>query len=86
MLAELRSKSQITIPKDIVISLGLSEGDMLDIYEQDGTICIMPVAVYPRKYVEDLRREVGELKERIASGEQPAFDSVDALLEALEEG
>ena len=38
MLAELRQKSQITIPKEIVEKLGLSEGDKLDIRELDGTI------------------------------------------------
>ena len=31
MLAELRQKSQITIPKEIITKLGLSEGDKLDI-------------------------------------------------------
>lgn len=48
MLAELRQKSQITIPKEIIVKLGLSEGDKLDIFEQDGTICMMPVVVYPK--------------------------------------
>ena len=33
MLAELRTKSQITLPKDIVLSLVLSEGDKLEVYE-----------------------------------------------------
>ncbi|HHX93385.1 MAG TPA: AbrB/MazE/SpoVT family DNA-binding domain-containing protein, partial [Clostridiales bacterium] len=35
MLAELRPKSQITIPKELVEKLGLSEGDKLEIYEKD---------------------------------------------------
>lgn len=30
MLAELRTKSQITIPKEIVANLGLTEGDKLE--------------------------------------------------------
>lgn len=34
MLAELRQKSQITIPKEIITKLGLSEGDKLDIIEK----------------------------------------------------
>ena len=33
MLTELRTKSQITIPKDIVARLGLHEGDKLEIVE-----------------------------------------------------
>ena len=84
MLAELRQKSQITIPKEIIVKLGLSEGDKLEIFEQDGTICMMPVVVYPKKYLDELRGEIDEAKAKIASGEQPVFDSVDALFAKLE--
>ncbi len=44
----------------------------------------MPVVVYPKKYLDELRDELGEVKAKIASGEQPVFDSVDALLAKLE--
>lgn len=84
MIAELRQKSQVTIPKEIVAKLGLSEGDKLDIFEQDGSICIMPVSVYPKKYLEELKEEISDVKAKIASGEQPVFDSVDALFDKLE--
>ncbi len=84
MLAELRSKSQVTIPKEIVMQLGLSEGDKLDIFERDGFICMMPVAVYPKSYLNDLKTEINQVKGKIASGEQPVFDSVDALFARLE--
>lgn len=84
MLAELRQKSQITIPKEIIRQLGLSEGDQLDISLKDGSICIMPVAVYPKKYLDELREEIENVKEKITSGEQPVFDSVDALFDRLE--
>ena len=86
MLAELRAKSQITIPKELVDKLGLSEGDKLEISEMDGIICIMPVAVYPKKYVDELREEIQATKEKIATGQQPVFDTVDALFARLEEG
>ena len=33
MIAELRQKAQVTIPKEIIVKLGLSEGDKLDIFE-----------------------------------------------------
>lgn len=85
MLTELRQKSQITIPKEIIIKLGLSEGDKLDIFEKDGSICIMPVVVYPKKYLNELRAEIDDVKVKIASGEQPVFDSVDTLFDKLEE-
>ncbi len=85
MLAELRQKSQITIPKEIIVKLGLSEGDKLDIFERDGAIYMLPVVVYPKKYLDELRGEIKEVKAKIASGEQPVFDSVDALFAKLEE-
>ena len=85
MLAELRAKSQITIPKELVDKLGLSEGDKLDVYEKDGMICLIPVVVYPKNLLDDLRREIETTKVRIASGEQPVFDNLDALFAKLEE-
>ena len=84
MLAELRTKSQITIPKEIVASLGLEEGDKLEVYEKDGVICLMPVTVYPKKYVDELRREIDSLKADIKSGKKPALDSIDSLFNELE--
>ena len=45
---------------------------------------MMPVVVYPKKYLDDLRNEIDEAKAKIASGEQPVFDSVDALFAKLE--
>lgn len=84
MLSELRKKSQVTIPKEIVLSLGLSEGDKLEIFEKDGGICIIPVVVYPKKYLSELREEINGVKAKLACGEQPVFDSVDALFDELE--
>ncbi len=85
MLAELRTKSQITLPKDIVKALGLSEGDKLDVFERDGIIYMRPVAVYPKDYVKNLHNEIELLKADIKSGKQPTFDTVDALIAGLEE-
>ena len=42
------------------------------------------MAVYPIEYIEELKKEVGDIKAKIASGEQPVFDTVDALFESLE--
>ena len=47
-------------------------------------ICIMPVAVYPKKYLEELRGEISVVRENIENGRQPLFDNVDALFERLE--
>ncbi len=85
MISVLRKKSQVTIPKDIVKKLGLSEGDLLEISEEAGVIRITPVAVYPLKYIEELREEIEAAKEKMASGEQPVFETVDELMDRLEE-
>ena len=37
-----------------------------------------------RQYIQDLEKEIHEVRAKIASGEQPVFDSVDAMFEALE--
>lgn len=84
MLAELRQKSQITIPKEIVEKLGLAEGDKLDISEKNGVICLIPVVVYPKKYLDELRSEIAEAKEKMACGEQPVFNNMEALFAKLE--
>ena len=84
MLAELRQKSQVTIPKDIVAKLGIREGDKLDIYEKNGAIYLVPVTVYPKKYIHELQDEIRQVKSKIASGEQPVFDNIDELFEKLD--
>ena len=84
MLAELRTKSQITIPKEIVSSLGLSEGDKLDVFEKDGMICLLPVAVYPKSYVKAIRNEIEQVKADLKEGKHPVFDSIDDLILHLE--
>ena len=49
MLAELRSRSQITIPAEIIKHLGISEGDKFEVMEKDGGIFLCPVVVYPKE-------------------------------------
>ena len=84
MITVLRSHSQITIPASIVSNFGLQEGDQLEIFADNGKISMIPVAVYPDDYVEQLRKETAELRDNVSSGKQPVFDSVDAMIEALE--
>ena len=52
MIATIRKRSQITLPSEIITKLGLNEGDQLDVREQDGTIVLFPMSVYPTKYIE----------------------------------
>jgi AbrB family looped-hinge helix DNA binding protein len=49
MLAELRMKSQITLPKPILEKMGLMVGDLLEVSERDGGIFMVPVIVTPKE-------------------------------------
>ena len=84
MLAVLSPQSQITIPAPIISNLGLKAGDQFEIFEDDGIIRMIPVVVYSEKYVEELNSEIKTLKANIKSGKQPVFNSVDALIDSLE--
>lgn len=84
MLAELRPKSQITIPKSIISSMKLNTGDKLDVFEKDGMICLCPVVVYPKSYVDDLQNEVNSIKADIKEGKKPVFSNLDSMFAALE--
>ncbi len=84
MLVELKTKSQVTIPKDIVNSMKLNQGDQFEIIEDNGKIVLIPVAVYPEHIIKNLKAEVEEIKESIKAGKRPVFDSIDSLFEELD--
>lgn len=84
MLVELKAKSQVTIPKDIVNSMDLNQGDQFEVIEDKGKIVLVPVAIYPEHVIKELRKQVDEIKESIENGEQPVFDSIDSLFEDLD--
>lgn len=48
MITQLRNRSQVTLPSDIVKKMKLKEGDKLDIIQEDDTIIIKPVLVIDR--------------------------------------
>lgn len=84
MIMELRKKSQVTIPKEMMLTLGLKEGDKLDITAQNGIIYMIPVVVYPKKYVDELRSEISDVKEKMKKGKQPTFSNVEDLFKQLD--
>ena len=85
MIAELRQKSQITIPKALINKFSLHVGDKLDVIEKDGMICLIPVVVYPKDYIDDLKSELKEVRLQLQEGTAPAYDTVDALIDSLEQ-
>ena len=77
MLVELKSGSQITVPSEIIKSLGLSEGDKFDVETKDGGIFLRPVVVYPKDKMNGIAKV---LKKAEADTEnQAAFASVDDM-------
>ena len=62
MIIELRKKSQITLPKEIVNELNLKHGDQFEIKIEDGVIMLEPVAMYSKNYLKKLEEEIKKLK------------------------
>lgn len=84
MIVELRQKSQITIPSEIVKELSLKVGDKLEISVLNGTLTLIPVTIYPKEYVEQLENEVMSLREKIESKEAKTFDNLDDMFDSLD--
>lgn len=84
MLVELKSKSQVTIPKEIVTSMNLKQVSQFEISEDQGKIILVPVALYPDHLIKSLKAEVKEIKEKVKNVDQPVFDSIDSLFEELD--
>ena len=77
MLAEIRGRSQITIPSEIIKKLGINEGDKFDIMEKDGGIFLCPVVVYPKEKIAKIAKLIKESESDISK--QKVFDSVDDM-------
>ncbi len=77
MLAEIRGRSQITIPAEIIKKLGISEGDKFEITEKDGGIFLCPVVVYPKEKMAKIAKIIKETEADVSR--QTAFDSVEDL-------
>lgn len=85
MIVELRSKSQITIPIEFIKKLDLSVGDKFEVMEKDGFLMFVPVSIYPKSYIDDLKKEVAILKKRAKTGKQKVFNNIDQLFKNLDE-
>ncbi|MBE6965943.1 MAG: AbrB/MazE/SpoVT family DNA-binding domain-containing protein [Ruminococcaceae bacterium] len=77
MLAEIRGRSQITIPAEIIKKLGISEGDKFDIVEKDGGIFLCPVIVYPKDKLLKIAKIIKDSEIELSS--QESFDTVEDM-------
>lgn len=84
MIAELREKGQITIPKEIVKALALNKGDRFEVFEKDGAIMLMPVVIYPKDYLDNVKSEISETLKKYQAGEIKSFDNLDDIFDDLE--
>lgn len=83
MLAELKDKSQVTIPKSIINDLGLTRGDMFDVVVDNGVVMLIPVVVYPKAEAERLEALAQAARESAAAGEAVVYDDVKSLIADL---
>lgn len=77
MLAEIRGRSQITIPSEIIKKLGISEGDKFDIMERDGGIFLCPVVVYPKDKIAKIAKILKESENDTKT--RTAFESIEDM-------
>jgi AbrB family looped-hinge helix DNA binding protein len=79
MPAEMRARSQITIPSEITKRMGIREGDMFEIVEQDGGVFLCPVVVYPKAKLE----RIAEIIRDHESNPSAIYDSVEDMFADL---
>jgi len=63
MLVELRGRSQLTMPAEIIKAIGACEGDKFEVVQKDGGIFLCPVVVYPKSKMEQLAKIAKEASE-----------------------
>lgn len=83
MLAELKDKSQVTIPKFVINELGLARGDMFDVVVSDGMVMLVPVVVYPKAKAERLEALAKAARASAAAGEADVYDDAEDLIADL---
>ncbi len=88
MLVELKQKSQVTIPNEMVKKLKLKPGDKLEIEERDGCLIITPVAVIPRAqmwfYTQEWQADEQKVEQQIREGKIKTARNQEELFEDLE--
>ena len=86
MMIEMRARSQITLPNEIIKSLGLSEGDKFEVMERDGGVFLCPVVVYPKAKLEKIAKIIKDHEKNPSA----AFESVEDMFKdigiSLEDG
>jgi len=87
IIGELRKRSQITIPKEIIVALGLKEGDKLTMEVEDGKIKITPVVIIPKDeawiWTTEMQEAIAEGERESREGKLKAYDDVSKAFKEL---
>jgi AbrB family looped-hinge helix DNA binding protein len=88
-ISEIRTNSQITIPKQIMKKLLLKEGDKIEFEVKEDEIIIRPVLIIDKTqswfWTKKWQKAEREADEDIKAGRVKTFDEVDSLMKDLEE-
>lgn len=88
-ISEIRTNSQITIPKQIMKKLLLKEGDKIEFEVKEDEIVIRPVLIIDKTqswfWTKKWQKAEREADEDIKAGKVKTFDEVDSLTKDLEE-
>lgn len=79
MLVEMRARSQITLPNEIIKNLGISEGDKFEVEERDGGVFLCPVVVYPKAKIEQLAKIIKNHEKSPSA----VFESVEEMFKDI---
>jgi bifunctional DNA-binding transcriptional regulator/antitoxin component of YhaV-PrlF toxin-antitoxin module len=79
MLVEMRARSQITLPNEIIKNLAISEGDKFEAIERDGGVFLCPVVVYPKAKLQ----QIGKIIKEHEKNPSAVFDSVENMLKEI---
>ena len=87
MLVDLKQKSQVTIPAQMINKLNLKIGDKLNVEEMEGKLVITPVVVIPKDqawfYEKEWQAEEKEVEQQIKKGEIATANSKEEFFEGL---
>ena len=82
-LVKLRSRAQITLPKEAVKELHLKEGDNLSVEVDKGKVIITPVAIIPKDelwaWSPKIRSAIEKGKDEAKKGKLNEYNTVEDL-------
>jgi len=88
IITQIREKSQITIPKDLIKKLNLKTGDNIDIDIENGMIIIKPVVIIPKAqawfWSKEWQQGESQAEKDIENGQVKRFNSTQELFEDLD--